>query len=133
LLPHISDALARFLSPIASFVKSDSHSSKQKGQGFERHKDKKGEPAQEAPQTSSTEEASKAPQPDLKLVHSSSNQQPSMTQTLSQPFFEIISLFQTQKDKMNQGAGVETYKANTKKQKKTGKFRKGSILDEQAE
>jgi hypothetical protein len=124
-LPRVSAALAQFISPIASSGKQSVSSQP----GFERfHKDRP--PSEGHPQ----------PQPQLAKIipfdrGEAAKAAPgaNVPAGISQALLQLIQLFQEPGSTLKRWIGAGAYQRAIRQQKKTGRIRKGAILDEKAE
>jgi hypothetical protein len=140
-LPRVSAALAQFISPIAASGKQSVASQK----GFDRFtppQGKKREQSQQDPSQQNPGSEQNAPQAKIipfpsKESAAKPNSQAPGTSTIpagiSQALLQLMNLFHEQGAAIRRWIGTGAYQLAARQQKKTGRIRKGTILDERAE
>lgn len=126
MLPRVSAALAKFLSPVTSSPSKSSpltengESEEKPFKRFKKEEDSKSESKQK-------KDPQKKDRPTLKLVSPPEPLKPD--QSSGQNFLQLFSAFQEQKATLIRWLGTRTYTQTSKEISAKGKFRKGSMFD----
>jgi hypothetical protein len=136
-LPRVSAALAQFIAPIAASAKQGVGSQK----GFERftppHQGKKqGNAGTNQEQGQPSHQAKVIPFPTTEKAMVASPQpaaSASVPAGISQALLQLMNLFQEQGSAIRRWLGTNAYQLAARQQKKTGRIRKGAVLDQKAE
>lgn len=126
MLPRVGSALAQFVPPVASSnQKSVTISKDPPPRDFQqfKNKSKRDTSGQETPQHTAPDPAK------IDSTPPTSGILPSVATS----FLQIFHALQNRKGKLIRWLGVRTYLTDARKQKKGGRFRKGTMLDEKAE
>lgn len=138
MLPRVSAALAQFISPIAVSGKQSVSSHK----GFEHFAQpqtgKKREQAREEPKQEQQLSQAKAkiipfPVKDAVQATSPPPSATSIPSGITQALLQLMNLFHEQGSTVRRWIGTGAYQLAARQQKKSGRIRKGTILDEKAE
>lgn len=119
MLPRVSAALSKFLSPITQPVEhknSEKEQPEKKFQMFSSKKKKKEDSNQE---------------PHLKLVQSPEQKKVALEE--SPAFVQLFVQFEEQRQSITKGLGPEKYKTAIKTGKKAGRLKKGTMMDDKAD
>jgi hypothetical protein len=142
-IPRVSAALALFIAPIATSGKQNLPTK----QDFERFvpqkkKDSSGHDSEPSPGHSKEEkppESALAPVIPLRPKSAEALTLPSGTPTgnipagISQALLQLVAMLQGQRAVLQRWFGAGAYQAAARQQKKNGRIRKGTVLDEKAE
>ena len=126
-LPRVGAALAHFIAPLVS---SDGQSAVRQREeaAFRKFKKPPNEKSPEQNPQSSEERPSPSQVPYLKIV-SKDQRQASVTAS----FLEIFEKLSFSRASLGRWFGIRAYLSTLRNQRKTGRFKKGAMLDRQAE
>ncbi|MGE0614378.1 MAG: hypothetical protein AB7P04_01955 [Bacteriovoracia bacterium] len=123
MLNKVSSALAKFIAPVASSkISSDTGSPHQNGGSFKRYQPEK-----------------EKSDPQLRLVKPNDGEAPSgqhlpavaiKNLSVAHAFIQLFNKLKEQRGKISRWVGAHTYQTAAKRQKRAGKVRKGTMLDE---
>jgi hypothetical protein len=127
LLPRINAALAQFVAPVSS--STDKRVQKRDDSaagGFERHSKKD---FKDFKSPAMPEDPAPLPPPQLAIVPPLATNKPNVGHTL----IHLLDLLQRQRQNLVKWLGQKSYRTAMRNQRKTGKSRKGAMLDVKVE